>query len=177
MTQEISSLMDGELESHASEQAIRTCATEEGARTWHDYHLISDALRHGAARPSRVAERVKAALAAEPTVLAPRSRVERVTRVALAAAASVATVAVVGWIGFTGTSTAPTTPTLVKTEPTGPALTTVAITAPASTSTSATSAAPAPAPASVDVQHYLAAHRQTASSEFYRPVASTARQP
>ena len=45
MTQEISSLMDGELESHEAERAIRgCCADSEAARKWQEYHLISDVL-------------------------------------------------------------------------------------------------------------------------------------
>lgn len=163
MTQEISSLVDGELESPDADRAIKACcASAEGARAWHDYHLIGEALRHGAVGGTDVTGRVMGALASEPTVLAPRpSRVMGVARVALAAAASVATVAVVGWIGFTGT-TAPSTPVVATSAPAGPGLD--AGTRPVNLTV--------PAP-SADVHDYVAAHRQTATSEHYRPVAAT----
>ena len=48
MTQEISSLMDGELEAHEAERAIRgCCANSDAAQKWQEYHLISDVLRGG----------------------------------------------------------------------------------------------------------------------------------
>jgi len=152
MTQEISSLMDGELDPKGSDVAIRACCTsEEAARAWDEYHLIGDALRGETGRGHGVAGRVAAALAAEPTVLAPRAaRPSSALRVALAAAASVATIAVVGWIGAPQDARAPSG-ALVAIAPPVPLR--------------ATSPAP-------DVRDYLAAHRQIPSAEFYRPVAA-----
>ena len=105
MTQEISSLMDGELEAHEAERAIRGCCADgEAARKWQEYHLISDVLRGGRPHPSGTAERVRQALEREPAIIARPRRVLDSTlgRVALATAASVATVGVVGWIGSQG---------------------------------------------------------------------------
>jgi negative regulator of sigma E activity len=105
MTQEISSLMDGELESHEAERAIRgCCADSEAARKWQEYHLISDVLRGGRPHPSGTAERVRKLLESEPAIVARPRRVLDTTfgRLALAAAASVATIGVVGWIGSQG---------------------------------------------------------------------------
>ena len=166
MTQDISALMDGELESHESDRAIQACCRDEqSARTWHEYHFIGEAMRQQAVRPSRVAERVMESLRAEPTVLAPRPRAfARVARVALAAAASVATVAVVGWIGFTG-STSPTASTVAVTPAQPEGIQAVVHNAPP---------AGVPAASRNEIHDYLAAHRQTASPESYRPVASTA---
>src|SRR5690606_29952858 len=105
MTHEISSLMDGELHAHEAEQAIRSCCTSrEVARKWQEYHLIGDVLRGGMPHPTRTAERVMDAIAAEPAIIARPRRVLDTTagRIALAAAASVATIGVVGWIGTQG---------------------------------------------------------------------------
>src|SRR4051794_4185284 len=109
MTQEISSLMDGELEAEAAERAIRACcASESDKSTWYLYHAIGDAMRGHAPRRVAIPEGIVESLKAQPTVLAPRKSVlERsFARVALAAAASVATIGVVGWIGTQGGSPA-----------------------------------------------------------------------
>ena len=70
MTQDISSLMDGELEPHEAERAIRACcAGQETAQTWQTYHLIGDVLRGGMPHPTGTAERVRKALEAEPAMI------------------------------------------------------------------------------------------------------------
>jgi len=105
MTQEISSLMDGELSSPEAERAIRACCTTpEAAQKWQEYHLIGDVLRGGLPHPTDTAARVARALQSEPAIIARPKRVLETTvgRVALAAAASVATIGVVGWIGTQG---------------------------------------------------------------------------
>src|SRR6185436_4090127 len=110
MTQEISSLMDGELESHEAERAIRSCcATSEAAKKWQEYHLIGDVLRGGRPHPTGTADRVRIALEAEPAIVSRPKRIHETVfgRVALAAAASVATIGVVGWIGSQGGSPVP----------------------------------------------------------------------
>jgi len=157
MKQEISAWMDGEAEPHEAERALRACcAGEEATRTWQAYHLIGETLRGGAPASLRTAERVFAALAAEPTVLAPRARGASVARIALAAAASVATVAVVGWIGLQGTgSNAPAT--MAK--------------APAKAEPVLAANVPPAAQPPIDVQDYLVAHRQMPSPDLYRPAA------
>lgn len=105
MTQEISSLMDGELEAHEAERAIRSCcASSESAQKWQEYHLIGDVLRGGKPHPTDTAQRVSHLLEAEPAIVARPRRILETTvgRIALAAAASVATIGVVGWIGTQG---------------------------------------------------------------------------
>jgi negative regulator of sigma E activity len=159
MTQEISSLMDGELASPEAERAIRACCgSRDAAQKWQDYQLISDVLRGGVPHPTRTADRVREALAQEPAIIARPKRVYETTlgRVALAAAASVATVGVVGWIGTQGGQVPSAAPVIAK-NPTSTAIQPVANTA------------PMPA-ASNEVQDYLAAHRQLPSKELYRPV-------
>ncbi len=164
MTHEISSLMDGELEPDQAERAIRSCCTSrEAQQKWQEYHLIGEVLRGGVPHPTRTAERVHDALAKEPAMIArPRRAHETLAgRVALAAAASVATVGVVGWIGSQGGSpAAPAAPVAART-PAAPAIQPVANTT------------PAPASA-VEVQQYMAAHKQLPSAELYRPVTNRA---
>lgn len=164
MTQEISSLMDGELDPNEAGRAIRSCcASREAADTWQTYHLIGDVLRGGRPHPTSTAERVRRALVSEPAIIARPKRVYETTigRVAIAAAASVATVGVVGWIGSQGGQVPSATPIMA----------TKAVPAPAIQPVANTTVVPA---ATLDVQDYLAAHRQVPSPESYRPVNNRA---
>jgi sigma-E factor negative regulatory protein RseA len=162
MTQEISSLMDGELAAPEAEFALRTCgASEEHKETWYLYHAIGDTMRGQAPRRLALPAEVIASLKAQPTVLAPKRRFESAfTRVALAAAASVATVSVVVWLGTQG-GQGGAGPVIAKS---GSPIQAVSIT------TKLRESAP-------DVQDYLAAHRQLPSPELYRPVNNRAPAP
>ena len=162
MTQDISSLMDGELGGPEADRALRACCGDEDRkRTWYLYHAIGESMRGRAPATLAMPMAVFVKLEAQPTVLAPRRRVPvSFTRVALAAAASVATVGVVGWIGSQGGSPAPVAvPVVAKSAP--PALQPVASTA---------TVVPA---AALNVQEYLVAHRQVPSPDLYRPVTNT----
>jgi negative regulator of sigma E activity len=99
-------------------------------------------------------------LKTQPTVLAPRRPMQtKVARFAMAAAASVATVGVVGWLGSQGGSSS-ALPTVAKSSsPIQPVANKTAV--------------PAPATA-VDVQDYLAAHRQMPFPESVRAVNNRA---
>jgi len=102
MKEQLSAMMDGALDDEAGERCVRRLKNDPELReAWDVYHLIGDALR-GHTAP-HVAGAVRARLAEEPTVLAPR-RAGRSTRerlwVPLAAAASVAAVALVGWMSL-----------------------------------------------------------------------------
>jgi sigma-E factor negative regulatory protein RseA len=161
MTQDISSLMDGELDAHEAERAIRSCcAGQEAAQTWRHYHLIGDVLKGGAPHQTRTAERVRLALEAEPAIISRPRRMLETTfgRVALAAAASVATIGVVGWIGGQG-GQLPGGPTVAKN---------------ASSIQPVANKSIVPTAPVADVQDYLAAHRQIPSPELYRPVNNRA---
>ena len=103
MKEQISALMDGELDGHAAEQAIDALRTEgEALETWRLYHLISDGMRDTRLLRSGFTARFSERLAAEPTVLAPGRLPGRTPaqRFAFAAAASIAAVALVGWLAF-----------------------------------------------------------------------------
>lgn len=164
MTQEISSLMDGELDHNEAERAVRSCCTgREAADTWRTYHLIGDVMRGGMPHPTGTAERVWKALADEPAIIARPKRMYETTigRVAIAAAASVATIGVVGWIGTQGGQAPAASPIVAGKEVPAPAVQPVAN----------TQVVPA---ATLDVQDYLNAHRQVPSPESYRAVNNRA---
>ena len=156
MTQEISSLMDGEMEAHEAERAIRSCcSTSESAQKWQEYHLIGDVLRGGKPHPTDTASRVSDALRNEPAIVARPKRMLETTvgRIALAAAASVATIGVVGWIGTQGGQVPGGAAVVAK----NPAVMPVANKMPAAPT--------------VDVQDYYTAHKQLPS---YQPVTNRA---
>ena len=164
MKQDISSLMDGELEGPEADRAIRSCcASEDHKDTWNLYHAIGDAIRGQAPRTLERHTGVMEAIAKLPTVLAPRPRVFETVlgRFALAAAASVATIGVVSWIGVQGGAPGAPSPVVAKGTPAPIAIQPV----------SATATVPAAQP-SIDVQDYLTAHRQIPSPEAYRPVVN-----
>jgi negative regulator of sigma E activity len=108
MNEDISRLMDGELEDDAAFERVVGSMKQPGAMaTWVCYHAIGDALRGECTVSTRVSRRLAIALASEPTVLAPPRRVDRPAAWAWAAAATVAAVAVVGWTAVSMTD-APT---------------------------------------------------------------------
>ncbi|HUQ74802.1 MAG TPA: sigma-E factor negative regulatory protein [Burkholderiales bacterium] len=102
MKEQVSALMDGELDEHVAGEAISTLRGEgEAFQAWRTYHLIGDAMRDSRLLSPGFTGRVAQRLAAEPTVLAPANlRRAPVQRFALAAAASLAAVALVGWLAF-----------------------------------------------------------------------------
>ncbi len=157
MTQELSSLMDGELEAREAERAIRSCCgNEELKRKWQSYHLIGEAMRGECAMPGASTRRIMEAIASEPTVLAPKRPLSTTAgRIAFAAAASMATVAVVGWIGMQD-----------RGAPAGPS---VAKSAPAAAPVVASNVVPLQ-----NVNDYVVVHRQMPTADFYRPVANQA---
>jgi sigma-E factor negative regulatory protein RseA len=104
MKEQISALMDGELDAAAATRAIDSLQGEpETLDTWRAYHLISDAMRDTRLLSPRFAEQVLERLEAEPTVLAPgrlRSKAYRWTRLPAAAAAGLAAFGLVGYLAF-----------------------------------------------------------------------------
>jgi sigma-E factor negative regulatory protein RseA len=101
----ISALMDGELDGHDAHQALlRLNDTAHVRASWATYHLIGDVMRGETMQTTLdISQRIMTALETEPTVLAPRrsaSRPGRTLTYALSAAASISAVAVVGWMAF-----------------------------------------------------------------------------
>lgn len=100
--EKISVMMDGEADGQEAHQAmLRLNDTGDARAAWTTYHLIGDVMRGDVLPGFDVSQRVAAAIAQEPTVLAPqRSSRARPLTYALSAAASVAAIAVVGWMAF-----------------------------------------------------------------------------
>ena len=98
--QDVSTLMDGELDADRIDAVCRCLRTREGMQTWASYHLIGDALRGSPDLASGFSDRFGSRFAAEPTMLVPRSRGAMPARTAWAIAASAAAVAVVGWVAM-----------------------------------------------------------------------------
>jgi len=107
MGEEISRLMDGELDDAQADIACAQLKQSDGMETWACYHVIGDALRGTGAPSPGFSRRFAARLAAEPTVLAPRAQPARQPAYAWAAAAGVAAVALVGWVAFGTLQTEP----------------------------------------------------------------------
>ena len=101
MKEQLSALMDGELELEANQHlytALRKSA--EAAECWATYHLIGDVMRGELPMHAGLHARVMQQLEAEPVVLAPRHRLRNVLHSAhvVPMAASAAAVAFVGWM-------------------------------------------------------------------------------
>jgi sigma-E factor negative regulatory protein RseA len=99
--EEVSQLMDGELDAQRVEHACHGLRETASMETWICYHVVGDTLRGCGGLSPGFAERFAARLGAEPTLLAPPLRRPTPAAVAWALAASVAAVAVVGWVALT----------------------------------------------------------------------------
>lgn len=117
MNENISRLMDGEVDAQEFDLLCAELKSPEAMNAWACYHVIGDQLR-GAHRVSAgFSTRFREALAAEPTMLAPqlaphlaspRRRTAQVATAAWAIAATLAAVTVVGWTAFSMVDAPPT---------------------------------------------------------------------
>lgn len=113
MNDRISRLMDGELDDVEFESCYAELKAKDATGAWHTYHVIGDHLRGTGASPAGGTDfmaRMSAALAAEPTVLAPSASKHRKTQPAALAWAVAATLAAVTVVGYTAFSTMEVTP-------------------------------------------------------------------
>ena len=108
MNEKLSALMDGELDHYQAKGVIKSLGSDDLSRDhWDLYHVIGEVLRgedpgRGKRHEGSTAA-IFAALALEPTVLAPqmiKQPVERRARIALAMAASVITMSAVGIVAL-----------------------------------------------------------------------------
>jgi sigma-E factor negative regulatory protein RseA len=110
MKEQISALMDGELDERAAGEVIGALRRDgEALECWRLYHLVSDGMRDTRLLSAGFAQRFSERLAGEATVLAPANLPGKtpVQRFAFAAAASLAAVALVGWLAFAPQPQAP----------------------------------------------------------------------
>ncbi len=96
MRDQISRLMDGDLDGAEAEAAFRELKKDDALEFWACCHVIGDCLRRSGAPSAGFTGRFAARLDAEPTVLAPRPMQASRLPLAWAAAATLAAVAVVG---------------------------------------------------------------------------------
>lgn len=104
MSENVSSLLDGELERSSAVHAFNALKRDGALREdWDAYCLIGDVLREEPLLSTDFTHNVMAALSSEPTVLAPVARAESEgwTRHLMSIAASVMGVAAVGWVALT----------------------------------------------------------------------------
>jgi sigma-E factor negative regulatory protein RseA len=158
--EKISAFMDGEIDGVEATSQINRLKEDAALRnTWHTYHVIGDTLRGEKLGFSRdFAASFSARLAAEPTVLAPRTRSPlqvTVRRFALPVAASVGGMALVAWLAVFNNPFAPPKETLAVKSP-APVQTKVQM-------------------ANGEVNDYLLAHQQFSSSTTLQGVASYVR--
>ncbi len=100
MGEEISSLVDGELDDDHTDVVNAQLRRPEGRSEWACYHIIGDTLRGTPRLSPGFDQRFAARLAAEPTVLAPRPKPPGCSPFVWAVAATLAAVGVVGWVAF-----------------------------------------------------------------------------
>jgi len=107
MKEQISALMDGELEPAGEQTTLSRLSTDPSMRAcWDEYSLIGDALRGESTLSSDFSAKLMARLEAEPTVIAPAASAALAQRrrsaldTFLPIAATVAGVAVVAWLGL-----------------------------------------------------------------------------
>jgi sigma-E factor negative regulatory protein RseA len=119
MNENISRLMDGEVDAQEFDRICGEMKAPAAMETWVCYHVIGDQLRGAHGVSTGFSTRFCEALAAEPTVLAPqlatqlahsapRARSTQVATAAWAVAATLAAVTVVGWTAFSMVDAPPT---------------------------------------------------------------------
>lgn len=158
---ELSTLLDGELESHEAHALMKAAVRDSKLRqAWQTYVLIGDQLRQEGPAATDLTASVMARIQAEPVVLAPgQVRTEGRLHALLALAASVAGVAVVGWLALSGSSQHE--PTVSQMATVSPAPTFMSV--PSNVSGSPMTVA-ATASLQTDMREYLLAHHMHASS-------------
>lgn len=102
MSEQISGLMDGELDENEVTRLVACLKQdEESQHTWLAYHVVGDTLRQLPALSPEFGVRLVQRLKDEPVILAPRKTAPRnKTMVALSAAASVAAVSLVALVAL-----------------------------------------------------------------------------
>ncbi len=108
MSEDMSRLMDGELDDDGVDRCLAELRRRDAIGNWACYHVIGDQLRGTTLNTTGFSARFARRLASEPTVLAPRKRAAHpVVAWAWAAAAGIAAVTVVGWTALTLTESPP----------------------------------------------------------------------
>jgi negative regulator of sigma E activity len=101
MKQDVSALLDGELEEMNSASVFAALRKEDSLRKCsEEYRLIGDALRREPMLDRDISARVMDAIRNEPVVLAPRPKKGSLPHALTTLAATVSGVAIVAWVAF-----------------------------------------------------------------------------
>ena len=108
MNEQISRLMDGEIDASELDVVCTALKGDAAMATWNCYHAIGDALRSESAVTRNIGCAIAGRLATEPAIVArpPRERAGRASW-AWAVAATLAAVTVVGWTAYSMVDEAP----------------------------------------------------------------------
>jgi negative regulator of sigma E activity len=169
--EQVSRWMDGDIAPHEIDLAMTTLSREEGRYCWAEMHFVGDCIRGLENTPSGCAESIRAAIAAEPAILAPagkRLRVQAKERSLMTAMSSIAhlgrggrawaTAAAVAAVGFVGT-------VVYKDQVVAPQLASAT-----SPMTVISADAALPAKARADYSAYLQAHQESADFSSLSPM-------
>ena len=72
--EQISRWLDGDIAAHEIDLAMKVLSQEEGRYCWAELHFVGDCIRGLENTPVGCAERIRAALASEPSIIAPAGR-------------------------------------------------------------------------------------------------------
>lgn len=175
--EQISRWMDGDIAPHEIEFAMAALSREEGRYCWAEMHFVGDCIRGLENTPKGCAESIRAAIAAEPAIVAPagkRLRVQAQERSLMTAMTSIgrggrawATAAAVAAVGFVGT-------VVYKDQVVAPQMASAAPTV-----TVAGAEVIAPTKSRADFNAYLQAHQESADiyslspmRQYLRPVVN-----
>jgi sigma-E factor negative regulatory protein RseA len=160
--EQISAMMDGELNEAQMARQLARLRTEPGLReSWDTFHVIGDALRGERPLSDAFAQRVIEKLESEPIVIAPQRNAGKRTRTTyvLSAAASLSAIAVVGWLAFFNNPLVPQTQ--IATAPQKAAPTVAAVPSPQMTNV----------PSDGTMNEYLIAHQEYSPSTAIQGLA------
>jgi sigma-E factor negative regulatory protein RseA len=108
MNEQISRLMDGEVDATELNAVCAALRTDAAMATWNCYHVIGDALRGESAVTRNIVSAISRKLALEPAIVARRAPSSSGPAAwAWAAAASLAAMTVVGWTAYSMVDAAP----------------------------------------------------------------------
>ena len=172
--EQISRWMDGDIAPHEIELAMNALSREDGRYCWAEMHFVGDCIRGLENTPTGCAESIRAAIAAEPAIIAPagkRLRVQAQERSLMTAMKSIgnisrggrawATAAAIAAVGFVGT-------VVYKDQVTAPQ---IAAAAPIVTVADAdVIQSMAPTKARADFNAYLQAHQESADISSLSPM-------
>jgi negative regulator of sigma E activity len=75
--EQVSRWMDGDIASHEIELAMKTLTADETRYCWAELHFVGDCIRGLEPTQAGCADKIRAAIAAEPTVIAPQVKTAR----------------------------------------------------------------------------------------------------